>query len=108
MATNKGHWHHNPRGVPPWLGESIELLGKREAQVHHLCEKLELLHLATLIKTHPKDLRPVLVYDPNQQLSAESFLKEVETIEPRSPSHKEIYRFFRNYVVSRQSTGNEQ
>ena len=64
--------------------------------------------MATLIKSYPKDLRSVLVYDPSQQLSAESFFAQVESVESRNPSHKRIYRFFRNYVVARDSLGNEQ
>ena len=80
-------------------------LGKREVQVHHLIEGLELLDAATLIKTYPKDLRPMLVYDCSLQLSAESFLAQVKSVEPRNPSHKRIYRFFRNYVVAQESLG---
>ena len=87
-----------------------ELLGKRETQVHHLCQGMELLSLVTLIKAHPRDLKPVLVYDSSQKLTSDSFLNEVDIIEPKSVTHEQVLSYFKQYVLSRDTLGklNEQ
>ena len=98
----------NSCGWPPTKVINIATTGEKgKKQVHHLCQGMELLSLVTLIKVHPQDLKPVLVYDSSQKLTSDSFLSEVDIIEPKSVTDEQVLSFFKQYVLSWDTLGNE-
>ena len=82
-----------------------ELIGKREIQINHFRDGLELLQLATLMKSYPIQLKSVLVYDQSKKLDAATFLAQVAAVEPLDPVHKRVYQYFQEYVNSKDAQG---
>ena len=80
-----------------------EVILKRQRAVQAFCKGLDHLNVHKLVKENMEVMRPVFLFDSQQVLTPDTFIRSISTPKPRDRRLREVYSWFFEYVESSES-----
>ena len=75
-----------------------EVVLKRQQAIHHLCTGLGHLNIMKLMRENEDLMKPVFLFDTDQQLTPDVLCNSIATPKPSDENLKRVYEWFLEYI----------